>query len=136
MPRKIYRKQTFSSISDAEKLVNETDSKIAKFLYQYISCEITCKKIISLVDHIPIKDTRMDVRIINRCLRIYGLTFSNEIINSIFSSHDKLGQRSCKVLRNRLVHGLEKKVLTEINDRYDRLNENMDIYLYAIKNGF
>jgi len=131
--KKVIRISGFSAINVSEKLINDCNCNISKFLYKYICCEITCKQIISAVDDLQTKNIKMHLTTIKKCMKIYGVVIDEKILSSLFSASSKKNERSCKVLRDSLVHGLPRSVIEEISARYLKLNEQMDMYLRHIK---
>lgn len=133
MIKKPRRLRGFSVIEDAANLAKKSDSCIAKFLFKYISCEMTCKQIIRCVDGTELKEIKMDVRTIKRCFKTYGIEIDSMLLNFLFSASSKKGIKSCKVLRDEIVHGLLKGTIEEIESRFAFLDNHMDKYLKIFK---
>ncbi len=122
----------FSVITQAEELIRNNNN-ISRFLYTYISCEVSCKQIISVISNRNRDDIKMDMRVIKRSLKHYGVTMNDSVINQIFGSEDKRGKKTCRKLRNELVHRMSKNDIIEINDRIDTLMFTMDAFIKAIR---
>lgn len=77
------------------------------------------------IDNVKIRDIKMDVRAVIRCFKKYGIIFDREDLKCIFGSESRKGQKSCKVLRNEVLHSLKKSACCEIVKRDKSLNDLM-----------
>lgn len=134
MKKSYQRIKGISVIEVATKLAQESNLNHSKFLFKYVSCEVSCKRIIRCVDGTEIKDIKMDVRKIKRCFKSYGIQIDSNLLNILFSANSTKGSKSCKVLRDSLVHELSKGTLEEIESRFTFLDNHMDKYLKIFKN--
>ena len=106
---------------------------VSNFLYKFISCEVACKQIIECVDGIEQKETKLNVNVIKRCFKSYGIMIDDNVLYKIFSAEDSKGHRSCKKLRDNVVHGLKKSAIEEIKNRYDELIQTMNIFIKQLR---
>lgn len=127
------RVTAFSVISDADKLIKENEYLVSNFLYKFISCEVACKQIIECIDGIEQKETKLNVNVIKKCVKSYGIIFDDNMLYEIFSAEDSKGHRSCKKLRDNVVHGLKKSAIEEIKNRYDELFRAMNMFIKQLK---
>ena len=76
-----------------------------------------------------LKDIKLNMNSIIPCMYFYNFNFDNGILNKIFGSNAKRGQKSCKKLRDGIVHYFSANDGYELNKRFDELIDYMDKFL-------
>ena len=114
-----------------------TRAKKDSFLEKYMKCELACKLIIMEYNAakkktISYKDVKMQIQVIIAACRHVGLSISNDVLYRLFSSSEKRGQRSAKILRNDIVHSLSINDIKEVDSRFMALDSDMDVFLRSI----
>ena len=102
-----------------------------------MKCELACKLIIMEYNAakkktISYKDVKMQIQVIIAACRHVGLSISNDVLYRLFSSSEKRGQRSAKILRNDIVHSLSINDIKEVDSRFMALDSDMDVFLRSI----
>lgn len=135
------KKQVLKKLIALEKIIADiTDNSeiIFSFLQKYIVCEI-CYKALLLVFRADkgkcISDSSLKVNVgeVKKVFAYFGYVVDVSTIEAVYSSEDHTGRRSCKKLRDNVVHGLKKSYLEEIVSRSIELHEKMDVILCSFK---
>lgn len=108
------------------------------FLEKYIICEYCYKVLLKEYRIAKEKDSKpsslnINVQEIKKVLSFAGITISDQIIDAIFSSNDKNGQRSAKKLRDNIVHQLHDSSLRESVDRFEELSTAMKLFTDSLR---
>jgi hypothetical protein len=123
---------------------NEKDkakgSNLATFLLLYTCCASLGCLLQASVEGIPPNQVfkndgiKIDLRKLRPAIHRFQIPVSDQIIDEIFgSSRVTPGQRSCRVLRNGVVHGLQKEHVAEVNDRHAHLRTFMTDFIDAVR---
>jgi len=64
-------------------------------------------------------------------LRFAGYAFDNELLDRVFGSNEKRGQKSAKKLRDELTHHLNPAAVNELKARKKELYADMETFLNA-----
>ncbi len=113
---------------------------IFSFLEKYILCEIAAKELyVGYMDEIgqavEYKDVKMDLRKLKPAFNHYRLGLTENTIQRLFLGKTaKNVPSSAKMLRDSLVHGMTKKSIAEVDNRFEQLNSDMDSFLNAMTN--
>ena len=105
---------------------------IDSFLEKYFQCELACVEMIK--DYrTDKKDDDKEIKIIVQTIKSsmnhIGINANDLLLNNLFSSNRKSGQRSAKKLRDGIVHELSREAIREVINRYHELNTYMDEFL-------
>ena len=100
------------------------DKRIVTFLIEYISLETAVKQVVTLLD-LESSSFKMDIRSVTSVLKEYGVIINPQTLFSVFSASVKRNHKSCKKLRDGIVHSLKKGDLEEVKSRYSELMEDM-----------
>ena len=111
---------------------------VFSFLEKYILCEIAAKELVvgyknDLNDPIEYKDVKMDLRILKGAFNHYGLGIPADVTKRLFCSNNEKGKRSAKKLRDSIVHSITKQNITEVDNRFNQLIADMDMFLEAVR---
>jgi hypothetical protein len=122
---------------------NVTASPLATFLLHYICCEALGKLLIASRDNTPpymifqrkaLGGIEIDLRKLSPAVDRLGIPVSGAILNGIFlSTKDTAGQRSCRVLRNAVIHELRGDHVAEIKSRIFELIQPMADFIEAVR---
>jgi hypothetical protein len=115
-------------------------SRLASFLLHYVCCEALAKLLIgsakSIVPHEifqPYK-VKIDLRSLIPAVRRLAIPISDAALHTVFQRDKETpGQRSCLVLRNRVVHELHRDHVTEVNDRFAELTKPMEDFIEGVR---
>lgn len=115
---------------------NNTKQLIDNFKDKFSVCEIVYK--IILDDHQYNKTGKhpekmyLTMNQVPFALDYAGYNFEKLLLTKLFGTNEKVGQRSVKSLRNALTHNLSQSSVDELKNRYNELNEYMDLFLEKI----
>jgi len=122
---------------------NVATSPLATFLLHYICCETLGKLLIGSRANKPpyiIFQRRadggleVDLRKLNPVIQRLGMPLSDDLLDTVFLSEKKTaGQRSCRVLRNAVVHELHGDYVDEVNRRIAELIEAMTKFILEVR---
>ena len=107
-----------------------TSQKISSFLLKFVICESSYKALSGIVFKKAKKDIRLSEVI--KVIRQLSMRITEEMIEMLFGPNRTSGERSIKVLRNEIVHSLNKNAVSEVIDRYKSINEIMDAFIQAV----
>jgi hypothetical protein len=115
-------------------------SRLARFLLHYVCCEALAKLLIgsakSIVPHEifqPYK-VKIDLRSLIPAVRRLAIPISDAALHTVFQRDKETpGQRSCLVLRNRVIHELHRDHVTEVNDRIAELTKHMADFIEGVR---
>ncbi|MCR5684481.1 MAG: hypothetical protein K6G81_03550 [Lachnospiraceae bacterium] len=111
--------------------------QVSTFLIKYISLEAFYKKMLITMKEkngkvLSKKEKQhlfVSVADVNNVLEYFGISCDKQLIERIFGSNDKnYMECSVKKLRDRLVHNVNDNVLRVIIERYDKINEDLDLF--------
>ena len=132
-------KNARKALSDAQQVSANlvTISERREFIDKFTLCEITCKSLIisnQKYNGTYKKDAeiRLLLKSIKAAISYAGLTIPEHILNGVFSStgnYRKRNSKSAKLLRNGIVHALNKEDINEVHNRYIALMQVMDDFL-------
>ena len=113
------------------------DTSLAdRFKAKFCICEIIYKTILSKYlesNNQSINNLKINMNQVNPALKYAGYHFENSLLNVIFSSQDKKGAKSAKILRNELTHTLSLSAIKELQVREKELFDAMDQFLDGIR---
>ena len=122
---------------------NVTTSPLATFLLHYVCCEALGKLLIGSGQNIPPHEifqpkTRggieIDLRKLNPAIQRLGIPVSDVVLDTVFHSQmETAGQRSCRVLRNAVLHELRGDHVAEVNRRIAELIKPMTDFIEGIR---
>ena len=128
----INRKYMAISLENNELYIEERRAFIDKFTV----CDVTCKAYIE--NYKKLKKTNddgseiklvLDMRIIPKALEIFDVHIERHILTNVFGAGKKKGYRSCKKIRDGIVHAMKQSELEELHERYVDLMNYMDAFL-------
>ena len=128
----INRKYSAISLENNELYIEERRNFIDKFTV----CDVTCKAYIE--NYKKLKKTNedsseiklvLDMRTIPRALEVFDVHIERHILSNVFGAEKKKGRRSCKRIRNAIVHAMKQSELEELHERYYELMNYMDTFL-------
>ncbi len=108
--------------------------KCIKFINKFILCEIACKHIVEAYKRQeksvkPGQYITLDMRHIPAAMSMYEYFIPKHLLSEVFSGNKKRGTKSCKKLRDGILHALDENDLDEIVSREDALHKSMDEFL-------
>lgn len=109
-----------------------------EFIDKFVLCEITCKSVLEYYykyqgSEKKTTDIKLDMRAIPSALKAFEINVDKSILNTIFSSYNKKGKKSAKVLRNGIIHALSEDDILEVISRKDEIYDAMNIFLSFFK---
>lgn len=135
------QKRVKRKIGKIEKLLSNGATRNTKneFLEKFMICETACKAIISdynkgKAKKIADRDIKLDMRVIEAAIKYAGYSIKKETLGAIFGSSDKRNEKSCKKLRDGIVHSMSAEDIQEVVKRHTRLFSEMQIFLDCIHN--
>jgi hypothetical protein len=122
---------------------NVATSPLATFLLHYICCEALGKLLIGSRENKPPyiifqrkADGGLEVHLgkLKPAIQQLRISLSDEVLDTVFLSEKKTaGQRSCRVLRNAVVHELHGDYVDEVNRRIAELTEAMTKLIVEVR---
>jgi hypothetical protein len=119
---------------------NVGTSPLATFLLHYICCEALGKLLIGSREKIPPHKIfqrggiEIDLRKLSPTIRRLGIPVSDVALGSVFHTQmETAGQRSCRVLRNAVVHELRSDHVAEVNCRIAELITPMADFIEEVR---
>jgi hypothetical protein len=126
-------------VFDAE-VRNVTTSPLATFLLHYICCEALGKLLIGSRDNIPpykilqYRGTKIGLKKLKPAIHRLGSPVSDTVLETIFlRDRETAGERSCRALRNAILHELQSDHLAEVNRRITELTKDMKDFIEGIR---
>jgi hypothetical protein len=131
----------------ATEILNDFDAEVTKvaasslasFVLHYVCCEALGKLLMGSPNIPPyqifLKDRfKIDLKKLSPAVHRFGIPVSDAVLEAIFlSTMDTLGQRSCRVLRNAVLHGLRSDHLAEVNRRIAELTKPMSEFIGEVR---
>ena len=106
------------------------------FIDRFIKCEVVCKTYIEKYRQLQKVDEKgkeiklnLDMRTIPSAFERFGFSIEKHVLTPVFGSDKRKGHKTCKKIRNGIVHSLNTSDLQELHERYDVLMEQMDAFL-------
>ena len=106
------------------------------FLDKFTLCEIACKTYVEKYKAIKKTDgagkeiqIRLDMRTIPHALLFFQSGIPKHMQTPVFGADKRVGHKTCKKLRDGIVHGLSGTDLQEMHNRYGELICQMDAFL-------
>lgn len=125
------------------KLLEQDNMKerLSSFLITFMLCESCYKDLLKAYKRSKgetFKEANLTIKMqeVTAVLKKFKIQINNEVIQNIFSStgdYRNAGSRSAKVLRNAVVHSMNKGAIQEIFDRCDDLDSDMNVFLQYFK---
>lgn len=122
----------FSIIELSEAEINSKSNEVSTFIFKYIAVEYTCKQIIEKIKETSSDQIKMHLTTIKSCFKKYGVVISDDDLDLLFSSKKKDNLRSCKSIRNAIVHTLNKGAIKDLKANYEKYNKIIERYFKAI----
>lgn len=106
------------------------------FIDKFTLCDVTCKTYIE--KYKEVKKTKedgseiklvLDMRTIPHAFSFFKLEIPKHVLSPVFGANKGKGEKSCKKLRDGIVHAMNTSDLQEMHDRYDKLIAMMDVFL-------
>jgi len=121
----------------AEMDKNENKMIVQEFITKFVKCETVYKTLLRDLNSyngkvVADKDLKINVNTVEATLRFVGIGFKHNDVNAVFGGsgvYAKEGTRSCKKLRDAVMHDGNKKAIEEIVNRKDELEPLMDSFL-------
>lgn len=131
--KKIYKK---IATLETNFIPSNQDEKFMEFLRKFIICEQIFQSACKLQKGHSVSSkeyTDLNVNKIISVLEYYGYVIEKPLLTFIFSSNDKVGERSCKKLRNYICHDYNQSAILELFKRYDECIQQMDCFINQMK---
>ena len=127
-------------IENANKILAEDDhrEKVNTFLEVFSQCEVYVRPVLlrsykSNGEEIKPEEIGLDAKTIKDAFSEEGIYFEDgKLITRIFGAEDALGKSSCRWLRNKILHELMKRALTEVCNRFEALTADMNSFIEQI----
>jgi hypothetical protein len=106
------------------------------FIDKFTLCDVTCKAYIE--KYKEVKKTAedgseiklvLDMRTIPYALSFFELEIPKHVLTPVFGANKGKGQKTCKKIRDGIVHAMNISDLQEMHDRYDQVMAMMDTFL-------
>ena len=106
------------------------------FIDKFTLCDVTCKAYIE--KYKQVKRTAedgseiklvLDMRTIPYALSFFKLEIPQHVLTPVFGANKGKGQKTCKKIRDGIVHAMNISDLQEMHDRYDQVMAMMDTFL-------
>jgi hypothetical protein len=127
------------SVFDVE-VKNVATIPLANFVIHYICCEALGKLLIGSGRNTPpheifqIGGIKIDLRSLTPAVHRLGIPVSDAILNGIFlADQQTAGERSCRVLRNAVLHELRGDHVAEVNFRITELIKPMEDFIQGVR---
>lgn len=117
-------------VENYEKVMMSNRDKLYHFLSSYFICDTVGRKLVVSID---IEQSELRLIDVKKAIKHFGLSIDDNVLKAIFSKEKILNKRSCKFLRNQLVHGLSKSAASEIVRRNSELLNYMNVFLEIFK---
>lgn len=129
-------------IERANSVLNTDNNRkiVFEFLEKYIKCEIICKQIIKkyldlIGEEYEEETIPYFLNDIKRAISCLEINFNNpKLLSKLWSKNDKRGEKVVRVLRNKIVHGLNESSLIEVIERKEELYNDMNLFINTILN--
>ena len=138
--QKKIRNQAGRSLKKAEAVLEaETNRRMKnEFLERFMLCELACKKIITGYNEhkhraVVERDIKLQLPTIQAALKYAGYPRYQGRVEQVFGSGDKRGSKTCKKLRDGIVHSMSAGDIREVASRYRELMEDMGSFLALIR---
>ena len=127
----INRKYTAITLENNELYIEERRLFIDKFTV----CDYTCKAYVE--NYIISKKSNkgkkiqpeLNMRLIPNALKYFDVHIDERLLSNVFGSETAKGRRTCKKIRNGIVHAMKQSELEELHERYCELMNYMDEFL-------
>lgn len=133
---KATKKNITNKLADKKDIIlNQAKmEKGVKFIIKFILCEVACKHIVEAYKKQekslkPGQYITLDMRHIPAAMSMYEYSIPRHLLSEVFSGNKKRGTKSCKKLRDGILHALDENDLDEIISREDALHKSMDDFL-------
>ena len=120
---------------------SEINSYVSDFLLKYVSVEAFYKKMLQTEKERKTgkkltakdrKNLKVNIDEMKRVLEYYDIAVDKDLLDRVFGSDDKNYMTcSIKKLRDRLVHGVNANVLRVIIERYNEINNDLEMIIKA-----
>ena len=106
------------------------------FIDKFTICDVTCKAYVE--KYKEVKKTAedgseiklvLDMRTIPHAFSFFNFEIPRHVLTPVFGANKGKGQKTCKKLRDGIVHAMNSSDLQEMHDRYDQLMALMDSFL-------
>ncbi len=121
----------------------QTRKEIARALNRHIGKTLDESRVLKIVNSINADRIKsfsefmnLNITELKRALRPYDLV-DDALLDTIFQTaplYRRKGKKSCRILRNELVHGIKPRAVYEVESRYDALMTSMETFLNALPN--
>ena len=106
------------------------------FIDKFIKCEVVCKAFVEKYKQLQKTDEKgreikllLDMRIIPSAFDRFDFHIDKHVLTPVFGGEKGKGHKSCKKIRDGIIHSLNISDLQELHDRYDILIMQMDRFL-------
>lgn len=140
--KKEIQKYTMKKLQEIDAFLAQKEVRQIKndFLEKYMISETACKVIILQYQKATgkkskkagLKGIELQMKTIKAAIKFAGYPISDSMLDIIFGASEKRNQKSCKKLRNAIVHMMSVKDIQEVVDRHETLNAEMQQFLEII----
>jgi hypothetical protein len=106
------------------------------FIDRFIKCEVVCKAYIEKYRQLQKVDEKgkeikldLDMRTIPSAFEKFDCGIDKHVLTPVFGSDKGKGHKSCKKIRDGIVHSMNTSDLQELHERYDKLMAQMVSFL-------
>ena len=128
-------------VGKIEKLLSNETIRNTKneFLEKFMICETACKAIISdynkgTAKKVADRDIKLHMAVIEAAVKYAGYSIAKETLAAVFGSSEKRNAKSCKKLRDGIVHSMSAEDIQEVVNRCPLLFSEMQVFLDCIHN--
>lgn len=128
-------KKRYKSAKQLEENKTFTEER-KNFIDKFTLCDVTCKTYVE--NYKKVKKNKddgseisfnLDMRTIPAALQCFGLDIPKHKLTPIFGAGKQRGQKTCKKLRDGIVHAMNEGDIIEMHERYNELMNYMNIFL-------
>ncbi len=133
------KRNVSNKLINVKNIIADDEKKYKRniFIDKFILCEIACKHIVKAYKRQqkslkPGSYITLDMRHIPTAMSTYEYLIPRHILSEVFSGNNQYGKRgskSCKKLRDGIMHAMSENDLNEIIVREGQLHRSMDTFL-------
>ena len=135
----LHQKRATDVLAEFDTLLAECTGPVSLFIFHYSCCEALALLLVGTRKGIPPhklfdrKGPNVDLRKTKSAVKRLHLPLSKRTLNLIFQMKGRGGSRSCRALRNGILHGLRRDRLFEVTSRHRKLIVEMRKFIESIR---
>jgi hypothetical protein len=136
----LYQKRATDVLAEFDTLRAACIEPVSRFVFSYSCCEALALLLVGSREPVPVPPHKLFEPGVNVVLRKtksavkrLHLRVSDRRLNLLFQAKARTGHRSCRMLRNGVLHGLRRDFILEVRHRHVALNREMGRFIEAIR---